>query len=358
VNETGARPRHSKLKTLLIVVPIALVLFGLGALGVFVVSPLLVEEEIVPGVAVTVVIPGDVTTASQIATILKEAHVINDVQAFIADCRSMGAEGLLKVGTYELETLMDTTLLINYLVAGPVTNGVRLTIPEGLTVEQTAALVENVCGIKQADFLKRAYSADEYVKTYPFLAGAYNNSLEGFLYPKTYSIPNGSSADYVIRVLLDQFAFETKNVDISYAESCNMDFFCVITMASLIEKETAADKERALVSSVIYNRMRAGMMLQIDATVVYAMGPGYDGHPVLYSDTEIDSPYNTYQIFELPAGPICSPSIKSIQAAAKPADTDYLYYVLSSREGYHTFCVTPDEFEIAKEEYNILFGIS
>jgi len=158
-------------------------------------------------------------------------------------------------------------------------------------------------------------------------------------------------------VLLDQFALETKNVNYSYARDHGMEPYHVVVLASLIEKETAADSERALVSSVIYNRMGEGMMLQIDATVVYALGPSYDGHALLYADLEIDSPYNTYQFHELPAGPICSPSLKSIQAAAHPAQTDYYYYVLTSREGFHTFCATPEEFEIAKEEYNRIFGI-
>lgn len=357
VLETGDRKRHSKLKTFLIVVPIVVVFAVAGVLGFNLISPLFDEEEIEPGIAVTVVIPTDVSTASQIANILKDAKVISDVQGFIADCRSMNAEGLLKPGTYELETLMDTTMLINYLVAGPVTNGVRLTIPEGLTLEQTAAIVENVCGIKQEDFIGRAFSADQYVKDYPFLQGVYNNSLEGFLYPKTYNIPNGANADYVIRVLLDQFVIETKSLNLAYAESCGLDFYHVVIMASLIEKETFSDTERPLVASVIYNRMRAGMMLQICATVVYALGPSYDGHALLYSDLEIDSPYNTYLIHELPVGPICSPSILSIQAAAQPAETNYYYYVLASPEGYHTFCETSEEFEIAKAEYNLIFGV-
>jgi len=261
VLENGERPRHSKFKTLLFVIPIIAVLCLIVALGVFLYNTSSVEEEIVPGVAVTVTIPEDVTTASQIASILKDAHVIDDIPAFIADCRSLNAEGSLKTGTYELETLMDTKVLISYLVAGPLVDGSRLTIPEGLTVEQTAKIVEETCGITQAEFLKKAYSADQYLSAYPFLAGVYNNSLEGFLFPKTYNIPNGSSADYVIRVLLDQFALETKSVSMAYAQDHGMEFFHVIILASVIEKETAADEERALVSSVFYNRMSSGMML-------------------------------------------------------------------------------------------------
>jgi len=357
VNETGARSRHSKAKTLLIVVPIVVVLIAAVALGIFLISPLFEKKEIEAGVAVTVVIPSDVTTASQIASILKDANIISDTTAFIAECVSLHAEGLLKSGTYELETLMDMRTLIDYLVAGPIADGSRLIIPEGLTVEQTAKLVESSCGIKEADFLARAYAADSYVSQYPFLQEVHNNSLEGFLFPKTYVVPNGSNADFVVRMLLDQFALEIKKVDLTYAEDHGMNLYWVVVLGSLIERETYAEEERPLVSSVIYNRMREGMKLQIDATVVYALGPNYDGHPLLNEDLEIDSPYNTYMVYELPAGPICSPGISSIKAAANPARTDYYYYVLSSREGYHTFCETEDEFWLAKDEYNTTFGL-
>ena len=357
VHETGTRPRHSVLKTVLIVVPIVAVL----AIALFLLFPkisaVLQEEPIEPGVAVTVEIPFDASN-TQIANILRAAKVITSTQTFVDECRRVGAEHSLKPGIYELETLMDISLLIAILEAGPSPIGHRLTIPEGLTVEATAAIVESACGIPQADFLVRAYAASEYVSDYPFLADVFNDSLEGFLFPKTYNIPLDASADYVVRVLLDQFALETRDMNLAgYAEAHGMNLYDIIALASLIEKETAAADERALVSSVIYNRLRAGWRLQIDATVVYALGPGYDGHPLLYVDTEIDSPYNTYVVQQLPVGPICSPSILSIAAAIAPADTDYYYYVLTSTDGTHTFCATNEEFEAARQRYNELFGI-
>ena len=355
--ETGTPHRHSKVRTIFIIIPILVVLVAAGIFGFSKFGSLFAQEKIEPGVAVTVTIPTSVTTASQIASILKDAHVISDTQTFINNVRNMNAEQSLKPGTYNLETLMDQTTLINLLVAGPVATGYKLTIPEGLTVEQTAAIVETTCGIPQADFMARANAADEYVSDYPFLAGAYNNSLEGFLYPDTYDIPVGSSADYVIRVLLDQFALETKDLDLSYAQSQGLNILDVVTIASLIERETASADERPLVSSVIYNRLNSGWKLQIDATVVYALGPDYDGHPLLNDDLEVDSPYNTYQVDGLPAGPICSPRLESIQAAAQPADTNYFYYVLTSKDGTHTFCETEDEFNAAKAVYESVFGI-
>ncbi|MCL2807282.1 MAG: endolytic transglycosylase MltG [Coriobacteriia bacterium] len=349
--------RHSKRKTLLVVLPLIAAIALAGIFGFKLISPFFEKQEIVPGIAVTVTIPSNVGTASQIASILKDEQVIADTQSFLAQARSMNADQYLKSGVYDLETLMDLPTLIGILVAGPIEDGNRLTVPEGLTVEQTARIVEESCGIAQADFLAEVYSAHSYAVDYPFLHDVYNNSLEGFLYPKTYAIPKDADASYVIRVLLDQFVLETKDVDFSVAEARGLNLFHVVTLASLIERETAIDEERPLVSSVIYNRLKDGMKLQIDATVVYALGPSYDGSPLLYVDLEVDSPYNTYLHYELPAGPICSPSIQSIIAAAHPADTNYFYYVLTSKEGYHTFCVTNDEFEVAKEEYLRIFEV-
>jgi UPF0755 protein len=356
VHETGSRTRHSKSRTLLIVIPIIVVLVGLAVGGFLAVSALLSQEEVTPGAAVTVTIPDGATT-DEIAGILKQKNVISDTLAFKKDVQGLGVEQSLQPGTYELTTLMDTTTLINLLVSGPVADGYRLTVPEGLTVEQTAAAVQDACGIPAAEFLARASAASEYVGEYPFLDGVYNNSLEGFLYPKTYNIPTGSNADYVVRVMLDQFALETASLSLAYAAEHGMNLFHVVTMASLIEKETAVAAERPLIASVIYNRLRDGMRLQIDATVVYALGSAYGGNGVSYEDLEVDSPYNTYLVDELPAGPICSPSIESMEAAAHPEESDYYYYVLTSVDGFHTFCTTSEEFEAAKAEYERVFGI-
>lgn len=357
--EDGTSKRHSKRRTLLIALPIIIVVVAAFVAGGFALSNMLSEDDsdIEAGVPVTVVIPEGSSTHA-IANVLKESQVIGNAQTFIDEVQNRGVEQQLMPGTYELETRMDLGALIDALVAGPLADGSgNLTIPEGLTVEQTAETVEASLGIAKDEFLQRAYAASDYVDDYPFLVGVYNNSLEGFLYPKTYTVPEGASADDVIRILLDQFAKETSELSLSYAEASNMNLFNVITIASLIEKETAVSEERLLVSSVIYNRLRANMMLQIDATVVYALGSSYDGGLLSYDDLEIDSPYNTYKSYELPAGPICSPSIESIEAAAHPAETEYLYYVVTSEEGYHTFCVTEEEFYAAKEEHDILFGI-
>jgi UPF0755 protein len=235
---------------------------------------------------------------------------------------------------------------------------VTLTIPEGLTAEQTAEKVQDACGISTSDFMARVNSASDYVADYPFLSGVYNNSLEGFLYPDTYYVYDNATADDVIRKMLDQFQQETSGLDLSYAASKNLTEYDVVTMASIVEKECMYDDERANVASVIYNRLHDGMRLQSDATVVYALGDSYTGNGVVtYDQIQVQSPYNTYLIDGLPPGPICSPQIASIKAAAQPASTSYLYFVTGDTQGHLTFCTTDDEFEAAKAKYNEMYGV-
>ena len=362
LDEATLRSPYSRFKTIgmiaiVVAVLAALIFGGYKLFGLLVDS----SEPVEPGLEVTVVVSEGAST-SEIARLLRSAGVISDERAFRNAVTARNADTSLKPGQYVLITGMDLDELIALLIEGPppIEPGTRLTIPEGLTVEKTAALVEEICGIPQEEFLALAYSADTYVPDYDFLALSaseiHGNSLEGFLFPKTYAIPEDATADTVIRILLNQFAIEIASVDMTYANSRNLTFFDVITAASLIERETAAEDERALVSSVIYNRLRAGWKLQIDASVVYALGPSYDGHPLLNVDTEIDSPYNTYIVQQLPAGPICSPQLASIEAAAHPADTDFYYYVLTSKDGTHTFCRNESEFNDAKRIYEQVFG--
>jgi UPF0755 protein len=357
------RRRHSPLYTVFMAV-VALVVLGVLLFGGFKLAQLFglidsTSAAVVASEEVTVFIPEGSSTA-EIAQLLKKAKVIAGEASFVSAVKGRGVDGRFQPGEYALLTGMSDNDAIDVLLAGSIAveEGNKLTIPEGLTLEATAARVEEVCGILAADFITEAHSADKYLADYPFLEGVYNNSMEGFLYPKTYMIPKGSNAEYVIRVLLDQFAIETADLDLSYAQSKNLTLYDVVVMASMIEKETAAPEERPLVSSVLYNRLHGDMPLQICATVVYAMGlENYDGHPLLETDLAIESPYNTYLIPSLPAGPICSPHISSLEAAAHPSETDYLYYVLTSEEGTHTFCATYEEFEAANVVYHELFGV-
>jgi UPF0755 protein len=147
--------------------------------------------------------------------------------------------------------------------------------------------------------------------------------------------------------MLEQYLLETQTLDISGArERLNLTEYELVTVASLIEKEASKPEERPLVASVIHNRIRKDMPLQIDASVHYALGK--QGEELSLADLEVNSPYNTYENEGLPPGPICSPSRQSLEAAIDPADTDYLYYVLKANGEEHAFTASYREFLDAK----------
>lgn len=304
--------------------------------------------------------PVDVTIPTgsgdgDIAQIMQSAGVIASTTEFMNAVSTSGADGTLKSGTYHLTAGMAPADVVAELVKGP--DAISVTIPEGLTVAQTADRVQAALGISTDDFLAQA-KASYYTTDYTFLSGAYNDSLEGFLFPDTYQFDESATADQVIRAMLDEFKSVTSTLDFSTATQGDtaLSEYQVIVMASMIEKETAQSSERPLIASVMYNRLNIGMYLQIDATVNYALGK-YD--LLTEADLAVDSPYNTYLYQGLPVGPICSPSLDSIKAAAAPATTDYIYYVASSAlDGTHVFCATEEEFAQARDAYNQAMGIS
>lgn len=333
-----------------------LVLIALAAvvsLVVFVVLPAASSllpshrEPVEAGMEVSVTIP-EGASGDTIASLLSDARVIDNPKDYYAAVNKLDAALSVKPGDYLLYTGQDPEDVVRQLVDGPNVEGTKLVVQEGLTLAQTAANVEAVYGIPVDEFTAQA-KASNYVDDYPFLEGAYNDSLEGFLYPKTYTLGQDPSADDVIRALLDQFEKETAGLGLDEG-STGLSLQQIVSMASLIERETAVADERPLVASVIYNRLAIDMPLQIDAAIVYARGGG--NQAVSYADLEIDSPYNVYKNLGLTPGPICSPSVSSIEAALHPADTDYLYYVASpAMDGTHRFSSDYNQFLKDREAY-------
>ncbi len=332
------------------VIAVVVVIAAVAALAWWMATSVFADDksDVTAGLAVEVTIPEGSST-STIADLLYDSDVIMNRNDFLSEVSAQGASSSLKPGTYELATLMDYGELVDLLIAGPDYYGTKLTIPEGLTLADTAEIVEETLGITTVEFLDFAQSADSYAEDYPFLEGASANSLEGYLFPKTYDVPDGASADDVIRMMLDQFDAEMSDAGISYDGANGMTFQEIVTIASMIENETSVTSEMATVASVIYNRLEVSMRLQIDATVVYAMGESYTGGAVTYEDLEIDSPYNTYQNDGLPPGPICSPGVDPIKAAVSPEETGYLYYVALNDDGTHEFFEDYDSFLEAQQ---------
>ncbi|MGI6220325.1 MAG: endolytic transglycosylase MltG [Coriobacteriales bacterium] len=343
---SAIQPKKSKAGIPIVIIAIVIVAF----LAWWFIHPHFQNEksDVVAGQQVEVTIPEGASTAAM-AEQLYEADVIASERDFKNAAKAKGVDADLKPGTYQLVTLMDTDELLDTLAAGPGVYGTKLVVPEGTRIEDLAKTVESELGIPAADFIEQARTSSAYEADYPFVADAYDGSLEGYLFPKTYDVPDGANADQVIRMMLDQFETELAAAGLSTDGANGHSLAEIVTIASMIEGETSSPDELAKVASVIYNRLDQGMRLQIDATVVYALGDDYTGNgAVSYDDLEVDSPYNTYQNEGLPPGPINSPGIEAIKAAANPEQTDYLYYLMTG-DDTHSFFVDYDEFLAAKE---------
>jgi UPF0755 protein len=286
------------------------------------------------------------TGTQGIAEILDAADIIRSKTVFRIRSRLDGLDGQYKAGEYLFTRDMDMRFLMKELVSGVEALTTRFTVPEGLTVLQTADVLAEAGVLDRDEFLIEAATGD--FSPYRFLDGA--AGLEGFLYPETYDVYADASAHDVADRMLAQFDKLFTEEYYGKAEALGLSINEVVTIASLIERETRVPEERALVASVIMNRLNVGMPLQIDATVQFALGENKEH--LTYADLEVDSPYNTYKINGLPPGPICSPRIECIEAALYPADTDYIYYVLSPElDGRHNFTKSYDEFLRFKDAY-------
>jgi cell division protein YceG involved in septum cleavage len=206
-----------------------------------------------------------------------------------------------------------------------------VTIPEGLSRAQTAELAREL-GLK-GDYLKAS------------------KGREGFLFPDTFELRKGAPVSDLVQLQLEDFKGRIAGVDLGYARSKNLTLRDVVTIASMVEEEAMLDSERKLVAAVIYNRLREGIPLGIDATTRFATG-NYT-QPLTESDLATDSPYNTRLNAGLPPGPISSPGLASLEAAARPAQVDYLYYVVEPGTcGKHAFSSTDAEFQADVARYN------
>lgn len=286
------------------------------------------------GNEVTVQIP-EGSTSADIAKILKENGLIKYETAFKLKVRLSEYNNKLRYGTFNLNTGMCMRDIIAELGGGGTSGDVVFTVPEGFSAENIAARAEKSEICTREEFIKALGDSYEYSFIRQIPNETYKYKLQGFLFPSTYRFKKNTPAHEVINTMLGEFEKQYRNVS-----DGGDDIFAVVTTASLVEREARLDSERATIAGVIKNRLNNGMLLQIDATVVYAVTDGnYDKTSVTYSDLKTESPYNTYLHKGLPAGPICNPGIKSIEAALKPQSHDYLYYHTdeSKKDGSHIF---------------------
>ena len=337
----GAQKKSSPVPMIIGTVVAVVVLAVIAFFAVPAVKGLLGGEDasVTAGQQVTVTIPGG-ASGDTIASILSENHIVENPKDYYAAVKKLNADMSLQPGTYSFTTLMDATKVVQQLIEGPNAGSDALMVPEGLTVDQVADRVAQAYGsISKDDFLNQA-KASNYVNDYPFLKGVANDSLEGFLFPKTYSLGKKPSADDVIRAMLDQFNTEYKSLDFAGCEAkikerygVGMSDYDIINLASIVEREGLNAEQRAHVASVFYNRL-AGKLdglryLNSDATMMYVTGG-----EVTAADLQSDSPYNTYKHEGLPPTPICSPSLEALKATLEPTDSDDLYFYITQDEEY------------------------
>ena len=287
--------------------------------------------EVLQGQKIEVTVP-EGAGAKQIGQILEDAKVISSASAFSSAVAAAGADGDLRPGTYTFTGGASTDEIIAALEAGGKT-GATLSVPEGLTARQIAERVADATDVSADAFYAQTKKAGEYAADYSFTSGAYDGSLEGYLFPKTYTVPDGSTADDIVRMMLDQYRSEFSAVDMTYAKSKNLDAHDVLVLASIVEKESRAQGDMADIAAVFYNRLHAGMALGSDVTTYYAVGKDLT-EDLTTEDLASTSPYNTRnpQSRGLPPGPICNPSLAALQAAANPSQASYLYFFYSTKD--------------------------
>jgi len=284
---------------------------------------------------------------SEIGDLLSKKDVIDDSTLFQIRVRLAGEASNLYSGRFTLAHNMSYGAAIDALSTPPVKRAVSVTIPEGYTRSQAAQLVEE-------DGVPGSYTKATVKSKYlnPAQYGAKGaKDLEGFLFPDTFELkPNAPVAD-LVQLQLQDFQRRIKSVDMKYAKSKNLTVYDVLIIASMVEREAGVTGQYDDVASVIYNRLHEGMPLGIDATIRFATG-NYT-KPLTESELAIDSPYNSRTNVGLPPGPINSPGLKAIEAAAHPSKSNYLFYVTTPGAcGKLTFAKTEAEFEAAVNKYN------
>jgi len=295
------------------------------------------------GAGRVVVIPHG-ASSSQIGSLLQEAGVVRRASEFVIAVRLRGLTHSLQGGEYLLSPSMTLLEIVDRIARGQVVLH-AVTIPEGFTAEE---IVDELvrAGLGDRRRLTEIVEHGAPLFPYDFLRTVPTGSLEGYLFPDTYHLPRGLDERELIRAFLDRFVQVV--MPLWTVQGAGRPLHAVLTMASLVEREARRPEERALIAGVLYNRLRRGMRLEVDATVLYALGRHKS--LVTYSDLGVDSPYNTYRHAGLPPGPIASPGLASISAALQPAATDYLYYV-ARPDGSHVFSRTYQEHLAAIRRY-------
>lgn len=276
-----------------------------------------------------------------IAELLDRQELIRDQRSFIIATKLMGRDKSLKAGRFLLQDVRNYYDLIVNLSNSQV-HTVQVTIPEGYQARQIAQLLYQSLNIDPAEFMR-------YLDHKPIMKkhAVESPTLEGYLFPDTYEFSDGITPLEIIEKMVDHFFQMIDDSLRNLIEQSGRSLHAVLTMASIVEGECMIDAERPIVASIYMNRLKKRMRLESDPTIQYIIPDG--PRRLLKADLEIDSPYNTYRHWGLPPGPINNPGLKSILAAIRPEQTNYLYMVAVG-DGSHTF--THDYYQFLRAKRN------
>ena len=299
---------------------------------------------------IDVVIPKG-TGPKGIAQILEDKGVIGNATLFYRWVRFVAKKsGALKAGEYELSPSMTPEELVALLEVGKPPE-VKITVPEGLRKEEVAQIIADA-GFGSKDAIVAAMNDAKLVADFGVPAGV-SGGIDGYLFPDTYQFPKSTPPEKILRRMrarLDDVVDDKMKARMS---EMGWTLHKVLTLAAIVEKETGAKAERPHIASVFHNRMKRGMKMQTDPTVIYGI-PSYDGN-IRKEDLLRVHPYNTYVIAGLPPGPIAQPGLEAIKAALWPADTNDLYFVAKGDSGEHQFCPTLECHNAAVQKWQVEF---
>ena len=293
------------------------------------------DDSVAAGTPVQVEIPPG-ADAQLIGEILEESGVVSSARGFGREVVDLGLATELKAGFYELSTGMELLTAIEELVAGPSVgeNVYKVRIREGATVDDILTGLAAETTYSKAQFASALLNGDV-SSSLLHGTGAKLRDWEGLLFPDTYQIAKDDTPEAILQRFASTMVSRVESIDWSGLEALGVSVYDAIVVASMIEREAALDEDRPKIASVIYNRLDIGQRLQIDATVLYALGVVKPN--ITSEDLAVESPYNTYRRSGLPPTPIAAARLASLQAAATPADTNFFYYVLTEANGGHTF---------------------
>lgn len=328
---------------LLVFIPIFLIVCA--ALGIYIELNMYADAPATAGPGENVAInvrPGQ--SLKTTADLLYQENIIKNPFKLTLIARIKGYDKRLKAGEYLLSAAMTPRQILEIMVSGEV-KLYKLTVPEGYSTRQIAELVAQAGFGPRDAFIQAACDA-----TLARKLGLDSDTVEGYLFPETYFFPKDVTFEKIISTMVRRFWSIFTPEWQARAKSCGFTVHQIVTLASIIEKETGATFERKLISSVFHNRLRKKMRLESDPTVIYGIN-NFDGN-LTRKHLKTRTPYNTYKIRGLPVGPIANPGRASLEAALFPDETDYIYFV-AKKDSTHHFSTNLKEHNRAVRKYQL-----